>query len=105
MQCIKDPRNDLDSSNYLKLKLISEENESFISKVTPVTWQEQGALGAGAEWVDARRGLHLGASLCTAGRLLAPSSVDGARSPHNALPSVLRLCSPGSLYLCAGPLL
>lgn len=46
----------------------------------------------------------LGASSCIMGSLLTPSSTDRGQGHHDPLLSVLHLCSPGSLHLCAGPL-
>lgn len=61
--------------------------------VTPALWQEQGALGAeGAEWVEAGRGLHLGASLC-----MTREPAHGHSRDRGQVPSRLTVLSPVSL--------
>ena len=71
--------------------MLSEENESFISTVTPVTRQEQGALGAERdEWVEVGGCTDLSVSFCRTG----PRGTDGNQARHNSLLSVLPLKSP-----------
>lgn len=71
--------------------MLSEENESFISILTPVTWQGQGALGVERE--PGGKGEWLpppGPFLLQDREEATPSGTQG-KSKHNSLLSALSL--------------